>query len=153
MKRISLFLLLALAIASSCSVQRQNKAAYDNDADEEVNTGYGRTRRSHVNGAIAKVNVNDAQTYSNMYEYLEGRVAGLVIEGDKIYIRGIGSPNGNNDPLILVDDVETPDLSIINPNDVASVEVLKDAASAAIYGVRGANGVILITTKGANGGK
>ncbi len=139
--------------ALSCSVQQQHSAPADNPEDEMVNTGYGRTRRSHINSSISKIDVNDAQSYSNMYEYLAGRVAGLVIEGDRIRIRGLGSPNDNNDPLILLDDVEISDLSMLNPNDVATVEVLKDAASAAIYGIRGANGVILITTKGARNGK
>jgi len=64
----------------------------------------------------------------------------------RIIIRGIGSINSSNDPLILVDGSEITDLSTINPNDVKSVDVLKDASSS-IYGVRGANGVILITTK------
>ena len=64
----------------------------------------------------------------------------------RIIIRGIGSINSSNDPMILVDGSEITDLSTINPNDVKSVDVLKDASSS-IYGVRGANGVILITTK------
>ena len=64
----------------------------------------------------------------------------------RIIIRGVGSINSSNDPLILVDGSEITDLSTINPNDVKSVNVLKDASSS-IYGVRGANGVILITTK------
>ena len=91
----------------------------------------------------------DSQTksYADMYEYLQGRVPGLQVTPDKrIIIRGIGSINSSNDPLILVDGAEISDLSTINPNDVKSVDVLKDASSS-IYGVRGANGVILITTK------
>ena len=91
----------------------------------------------------------DTQTksYSDMYEYLQGRVPGLQVTPDKrIIIRGIGSINSSTEPLILVDGAEVSDLSTINPHDVKTVDVLKDGSSS-IYGVRGANGVILITTK------
>jgi len=149
MKRITLLLMLAL-LAASCSVQRQNNTVtYESPDDEMVNMGYGRVRRQNVNGAVSRVKVENAQTYSNMYEYLQGKVPGLYVDGNRIRIRGIGTNSDSYEPLILVDDVEMSDLSGLNPIDVDSVEVLKDAASASIYGVRGANGVILITTKGA----
>jgi TonB-dependent SusC/RagA subfamily outer membrane receptor len=88
-----------------------------------------------------------------MYEYLRGRVTGVYIGPDNsIRIRGNNSINSSNEPLILLDGVEITDLGAVSPNDVYSVDVLKDASSS-IYGMRGANGVILITTKGAHHAK
>ena len=85
--------------------------------------------------------------YTNMYEYLRGKVAGVEVRPDNsIFIRGHNSMYSSMDPLILVDGTEITDLSVINPMDVYSIDVLKDASSA-IYGMKGANGVILITTK------
>ena len=144
MKRL-IYMALALALAASCGpsvrIPRQ---------DSEVNIGYGTVKRGDLTTSVSSLNMEkDSQTksYADMYEYLQGRVPGLQVTPDKrIIIRGIGSINSSNDPLILVDGSEITDLSTINPNDVKSVDVLKDA-SASIYGVRGANGVILITTK------
>ena len=80
-------------------------------------------------------------------KYLEGKVPGVQVTADKkIIIRGLGTFNGNSDPLILVDGVETPDLSGIDPKEVKSVDVLK-GESAAIYGIRGSGGVIVIKLK------
>ena len=85
--------------------------------------------------------------FTNMYDYLRGKVAGVQVNPDNsIYIRGINSREASRAPLILLDGLEIEDLSTINPQDVYSVDVLKDA-STAIYGLKGANGVILITTK------
>jgi TonB-dependent SusC/RagA subfamily outer membrane receptor len=86
---------------------------------------------------------------------LQGKVAGVDVSvnstapgaGAKVRIRGIGSINSNIDPIYVVDGVVGVDPNSINPNDIASIEVLKDASSTAIYGVRGANGVIMVTTK------
>ena len=110
-----------------------------------VETGYGSSRRDEITGSISKVKMNDAQSYTNMYDYLRGRVPGVTVVGKTIRIRSVDTPNGNADPLILVDGVPVDDISDINPGDVQSVEVLKDSSSS-IYGIRGANGVILITT-------
>ena len=110
-----------------------------------VETGYGQRRRDDVTEAISKVNMDDARNYSDMYDYLRGRVPGVTVNGKTIRIRSTDTVNGTADPLILVDGVPVDDLSGINPGDVKSVEVLKDS-SASIYGIRGANGVILITT-------
>lgn len=89
-------------------------------------------------------------TYSSIYDYLE-TIPGIMVQGSgsnrSIYVRGINSINGQTDPLILVDGIEYSDISTLNPSDIASVSVLKDAASCAIYGVRGASGVIIIKTK------
>ena len=98
-----------------------------------------------------RINRNEISTYSDKYEYLRGRVPGVEVSGSganaKIVIRGVATVYGSSDPLILVDGVEITDLSTVRPGDVKSVEVLKDAASCAIYGVQGANGVILIKTR------
>ena len=106
-------------------------------------------RRKNVTTSVSQLKVRDAQNYTNMYDYLRGRIAGVQVEGTSIYIRGKSSINADTSAMILVDGVETTNLDSLNPQDVSSVEVLKDA-SASIYGTRGANGVVLITTKKGN---
>jgi TonB-dependent SusC/RagA subfamily outer membrane receptor len=117
--------------------------------DEEVNVGYGTVKKRDLSHPVSSLQVkgDEVRTYRDMYEYLEGRVAGVMVTtGKRIVIRGVNTINGSSDPLIIVDGAECQDLSTINPNDVKSVDILKDSA-AAIYGVRGANGVIVITMK------
>ena len=147
MKKIfSLFLLTALLAACGIST-------FVPSDDDSVNVGYGQQSRDKVTNSVSnlKVRKHDAQTYTDMYEYLRGRVPGLQVTSDKrIIIRGIGTNSDSFDPLILVDGVETTDLSSINPSDVQSVDVIKDGTSA-IYGMQGANGVIIIKTIGASG--
>ena len=121
--------------------------------DDSVDVGYGTQDKDHVTTSVSnlKVKKTDAQTYSNMYDYLRGRVPGVMVGSDnRIIIRGIGTNSDATDPLILVDGVETTDLSSINPADVQSVDVIKDGSSA-IYGMRGSNGVIIINTVGSHG--
>ncbi|MBR1433680.1 MAG: CocE/NonD family hydrolase [Bacteroidales bacterium] len=124
-----------------------------NDGEEEVNIGYGSTSRKNLTSSVSsvRINRNEISTYSDIYEYLRGRVPGVEVSGSganaKIVIRGVATVYGSSDPLILVDGVQITDLSTVRPGDVKSVEVLKDAASCAIYGVQGANGVILIKTR------
>ena len=147
MKKVfSLFLLTALLAACGIST-------FVPSDDDSVNVGYGQQSRDKVTNSVSnlKVRKHDAQTYTDMYEYLRGRVPGLQVTSDKrIIIRGIGTNSDSFDPLILVDGVETTDLSSINPSDVQSVDVIKDGTSA-IYGMQGANGVIIIKTIGASG--
>ena len=115
--------------------------------DTKVNIGYGEADSRDVSYSVASVKLDENGFYTNMYDYLRGKVAGVQVNTDNsIYIRGINSKEASRAPLILVDGMEIEDLSIVNPQDVYSVDVLKDA-SAAIYGLKGANGVILITTK------
>lgn len=128
------------------------------DIDEVVVVGYGTQKKSLVTGAISKVSSEDLKKSSDMRvtQALQGKTAGVVISsnsgqpGDQvsIRIRGIGT-NGDAEPLYIIDGLPMSGsgTDILNSTDVESIEVLKDAASCAIYGARGANGVILITTK------
>ena len=126
------------------------------NVEELMVIGYGSQSKRTVTSSIAKVSGDEIQksTVTSATEALKGKVAGARIftpnnspgAEPTILIRGGSSISGNNDPLILVDGIER-DLSGINPNDIESMEILKDAASAAIYGAEAGNGVVLITTK------
>lgn len=121
-----------------------------------VVVGYGSQRKVDVTGSITTIKGSDiaSQPSTNALSGLQGKVAGLQINNDgspgttpQIRIRGVGTISGNLNPLIIVDGVWVSDISFLNSSDIASVSVLKDASSAAIYGNLAANGVILITTK------
>ncbi|MDH3245984.1 MAG: SusC/RagA family TonB-linked outer membrane protein, partial [Saprospiraceae bacterium] len=125
--------------------------------EEVVVTGYATQRKRDITGAVAVVNAEDMNTYSaaSFAQKLEGRASGLNIhtsgepgEGSVVRIRGISSFQ-NNDPLYIIDGVPVQDAfnTGFNPNDIESIQVLKDAASASIYGARANNGVIIVTTK------
>lgn len=144
MKRISLLILIAL-LAGSCGSTRGYIPV--DDSEEDVNLGYQKVRRRDSTSATSTVKVKRGSGYSNIYEYLQGRVAGLEVNGTTLRIRGDRSILGSNEPLILVDGVVTDDIGYITPDEVERIDVLKDASSTAIYGSRGANGVILITTR------
>lgn len=125
--------------------------------DEVVVVGYGTQKKSDVTGAVARVVVTDAKITptSNVAEMLRGKSPGVQVTlGDaspggnsKILIRGKNSFQGGNDPLFIVDGVPVDEINSLNVEDVASIEILKDASAQAIYGARASNGVILITTK------
>ncbi len=132
--------------------------------DEVVVIGYGTRRKSSLTGAVAKVQGGEiaAIQAQRVDEALGGKLSGVLIQNQdgapgadpKIQIRAASSINGNSNPLIVVDGYPiSGSLATVNPNDIESLEVLKDAASAAIYGSRGANGVILVTTKKGRSGK
>jgi len=134
------------------------------DLDEIVVVGYGTRKKSHNTGAIAKLAGNDiAKVQSTRVDdALAGKLSGVLIQNQsgepgadpKIQIRAASSVTGDSGPLIVVDGYPiSGNLATVNPNDIKSLEVLKDAASAAIYGSRGANGVILVTTKKGEAGK
>jgi len=126
--------------------------------EEVVAIGYGTMKKSDLSGSLTSVSSEkfSDQNVSRIDQVLQGRASGVQINntvgapgGDvRIRIRGANSVLGDNSPLFVVDGFVGVDYNMINPNDIKSVEVLKDAASTAIYGSRGANGVILITTKG-----
>lgn len=132
--------------------------------DEVVVVGYGSRKKSHNTGAIAQLKGGEIAGIqaSRVDEALAGKMAGVLIQNQdgapgadpKIQIRAAASISGASNPLIVVDGFPiSGNLSTVNPNDIESMEVLKDAASAAIYGSRGANGVILVTTKKGTSGK
>ena len=124
--------------------------------EEVIAIGYGTVKKSDLTGSVGVVKSNqlDQQTNSNLGTAIQGKIAGVSVEssggapgsGMNLQIRGAGSLNNNN-PLILVDDIAVTTMNNINPNDIESLQVLKDASAAAIYGSRAANGVVLITTK------
>lgn len=122
-----------------------------------VAIGYGTAKKSDLTGSVATVSPEKLTDRApvNAVDALQGRVAGMEVlnnsaapgAGSRVRIRGINSINTGKDPLVVLDGIIGIDLNMINPNDIASVEVLKDASATAIYGARGANGVILVTTK------
>ena len=126
---------------------------------EVVVVGYGTQKKVNLTGAVSSVDVGktlDSRPIADVGRGLQGTTPGLSViipNGEvgvdpRIKIRGqLGSFEGSSSPLILVDNVEIPSISLINPNDIESISVLKDAASASIYGAKGAFGVVLITTK------
>lgn len=126
--------------------------------DEIVLVGYGGIqKKSDLTGAIVQLSTKDfeEQPVTNFDQVLQGRTAGVQViqssgapgDGFKIRVRGSNSITGNNDPLYVVDGIIDVEVSSINPNDIASINVLKDASATAIYGNQGANGVVIITTK------
>ncbi len=125
--------------------------------DEIVVTGYGVQVRSNISGSVSSIDAEDIaeRPILRVEQALQGRAAGVQVaqvsgspgSALTVRVRGVGTIN-NSDPLYIVDGVPVEGLDFLNPNDIESINVLKDAASAAIYGSRGANGVVLITTKG-----
>ena len=130
---------------------------------EVVAVGYGTMKKSDLTGSLSSISSKSIQNQpmNDFSQVLQGRAAGVIVTNStgapgnmaKIRIRGANSINGSNDPLYVIDGVPTvSDINPINPYDVKSVEILKDASATAIYGSRGANGVILITTKRGDAG-
>ncbi|WP_111706440.1 SusC/RagA family TonB-linked outer membrane protein [Lutibacter citreus] len=129
--------------------------------DEVVVIGYGTAKKSDVVGSVSQVTAKsfENQPVTRVEDALQGRASGVKVTRSsgqpggeiKVRIRGVNSITGNNSPLVVIDGVIGGDLSIINPNDIASMDVLKDASATAIYGSRGSNGVILVTTKKGKG--
>ena len=124
--------------------------------DEVVVIGYGVQKKADLTGSVANINTEKLNTQSNanIGQALQGKIAGVDIvsqggapgSGTRIMVRGVGTLN-NASPLYIVDGMYMNSIDHINPNDIASIDVLKDASSAAIYGSRAANGVIIVTTK------
>ncbi|MDB5008959.1 MAG: TonB-dependent receptor, partial [Mucilaginibacter sp.] len=129
--------------------------------NEVVVTGYTSQRKKDIAGAVAVVDVGDAKKLpaASSDQLLQGQAAGVTVvnmgapgASSNVYIRGINN-FGNSQPLYVIDGVQTSSMSQVNPNDIESIQVLKDAGSAAIYGVAGGNGVIVVTTKRGKAGK
>ncbi|MEW4923691.1 TonB-dependent receptor [Algibacter sp. 2305UL17-15] len=135
----------------------------ENVLDEVVVVGYGSIKKSDVVGSVASVDVEEAVAIptTNVSEMLRGRAAGVQVNladarpggSSNIIIRGKASLDAGNDPLIIVDGIPYDSINDVAPEDITSIEILKDASSQAIYGSRASNGVILITTKRGKEGK
>ncbi len=131
--------------------------------EEVVVIGYGEVEKKDVTGAVGSVESTDIVRANPVQaaKAIQGQVAGVNVSrangrpgsGYSINIRGLNSINFSNEPLVVIDGVMGGDLNALNPSDIASMDILKDASSTAIYGSRGANGVIIITTKRGKSGK
>ncbi|MHA6246916.1 SusC/RagA family TonB-linked outer membrane protein [Pontibacter sp. CAU 1760] len=125
--------------------------------EEVVVVGYGTQKKSDVTGSVGVVSAEELlkAPVTNALQGLQGRVAGVNVKlnsgsptsSPRVVIRGVGTINASSGPLYVVDGVVMEDIQFLNPNDIQSMEVLKDASSTAIYGARGANGVILVSTR------
>lgn len=126
--------------------------------EEVIIVGYGRQKKVNNTGAIATIGTKELvqSPVANISNSLVGRMPGLFAQqlggepgndASKIRIRGVGTFAGSTDPLILVDGIEVSNYNNIDPNEIESLTILKDASSTAVYGIRGANGVLIITTK------
>ena len=131
--------------------------------DEVVVIGYGTQKRKDVTTAISSVNTEDLEKrpITSAAQAMQGKAAGVTVvkpsgqpgAGMVVRVRGTTSMNGSNDPLYVVDGVPMTDIDFLAPNDIETMQILKDASSAAIYGSRAANGVIMITTKAGSANK
>ena len=129
--------------------------------DEVVVVGYGTQLKREITGSVSQVSSEDLENMPirSAAEALQGQSAGVMVTSTggspgtppAVRIRGVGTVN-NNDPLYVVDGLPQSDIGWLNPNDIATMDILKDASSTSIYGARAANGVIMITTKGSQGG-
>lgn len=138
------------------------KASAATNLEEVVVVGYGTQKRSNLTGAIGSVKAEQFQKQPqfNAMQSIQGKVAGVqIVANDSpgatptIRVRGIGTASAGGGVLYVVDGIVTSDISNINPTDIASMDILKDASSAAIYGSNAANGVVIITTKKGKEGK
>lgn len=145
---------------SSLAVQL---SADEKSLNEVVVVGYGTVKRSDLTGSVASVGEQaiKATPVLALDRALQGRAAGVQVTTNSaqpggtstIRIRGTGSVNATNEPLYVIDGYPTGDLNSINPNDIESIEILKDASATAIYGSRGSNGVVIVTTKRGKAGQ
>lgn len=138
---ISILSLSAIVLFASCGTPAAREQVV-------VDTGYGKQLQDKLTTSIATIDVSDKKfdSFMSIYDYLK-TVPGVMVKGTSIYIRGISSINSSTDPLIMVDGIAVNDISGLNPRDIDKISVLKDAGACAIYGMRGACGVIVITTK------
>ena len=144
---------ITIGTQSTFDVQMMTDAA---QLSEVVVTGYTTQDKKDLTGAVSVVEIEDVQSFpvAGVDEMLEGQIAGVTVISDNspgantaVRIRGFGTIR-NNDPLYIIDGVPTTTgINLINPNDIESMQVLKDASSASIYGSRAANGVVIVTTK------
>ncbi len=128
--------------------------------DEVVVVGYQTVRKADLTGAVSVMNMKEplSENSGNIMNSMAGKLPGVNVVPDaapggtgSIRVRGMSTANSSNDPLYIIDGVPTDNINCINPSDIESMQVLKDAASASIYGSRAANGVVVITTKHGSG--
>ncbi len=128
--------------------------------DEVVVVGYQTVRKADLTGAVSVMDLKEplSESSGNLMQSMAGKLAGVNVVPDaapggtgSIRVRGMSTANSSNDPLYVIDGVPTDNINCINPNDIETMQVLKDAASASIYGSRAANGVVVITTKHGKG--
>lgn len=154
----SLGAILGVLWAAGCGAPSESPR--DPAPSDEVSVGYGTQPQENVTGSVSSVTADDlAHTQAaSVAQFIEGRVAGLEVvhlpNGDmSLRIRGTRSLRGSSEPLLVVDGVISQPgslpmtLALLNPHDIQRIDVLKDAGAAAVYGSRGANGVLIITTK------
>ncbi len=150
-----------IPVNSQTSINVQLKEQSFN-LDEVVAIGYGVARKRDLTGSIVSIDGNSLKTSpdNNPIKALQGRVPGLLVTNSggagaspTVRIRGVATVNASTNPLYVVDGMFVDNIDFINPNDISSIEVLKDPSSLAIFGVQGANGVIIVTTKRAEKGK
>jgi TonB-linked SusC/RagA family outer membrane protein len=149
-------------VAGQSSLAIVLQATTNNNLNDVVVIGYGTTKRKDLTGSVATVKARDIalSPVSSPMEALQGRVSGLDIQrtsgqagqSPNVLLRGNRSIDGKQDPLYIIDGIPG-NINNLNPNDIETIDVLKDASATAIYGVQGANGVIMITTKKAAAGK
>lgn len=150
---------IAVTTEDNYSVVLEEDAA---SLDEVIVVGYGTQRKADVTGSISRVEADEIveQPALNAVQSIQGKAAGVQItpsgapgSSPSVTIRGLGTVFGGQNPLYVVDGVITNNINNISPNDITSIDILKDASSLAIYGNRGANGVIVVTTKRGKVGK
>ncbi len=141
------------------SVVDVNMVADSQALDDVIVVGYGTQSRAEVTGAISSIDTEEINSLpvSTAEQALQGRASGVTVinsgspgNSPAVRIRGLASPN-NNDPLYVIDGIIAGGLGSLNPNDIENIQVLKDASTTAVYGSRGANGVVLVTTKSGKG--
>ena len=136
------------ALVCSCGLFSSQPRDYVRYSDEELEIGYGTQKREKMTSSVSRVKLpENVNMYTDIYQMIAGKCPGVIVQGDKITIRGTNSINSGTDPLFVVDGNPMESISGINPNDVKSIDVLQDASATSIYGMRGANGVIIIRLK------
>lgn len=149
-KIISIAISIAsVALVQSCATMSQSGSTPQSQSD----LGFENFNPDKQTYSVSEIKPDQTvSSYTDIWDYIRGKVPGVQVGPSSpgsvpnIVIRGVGTNSGNSQPLFIVDGMETENVNALNPNDIASVEVLKDASSS-IYGVRGGNGVILFRTK------
>lgn len=146
-----IFIPLALVITACGSAKKLPEGVNNpNPQDEEVQIGYGQATHKEVGSAVNNVKVDEVtvQSYTSIAEYLRSRVPGIEVNPNgTIKIRGQQAVLAPSEALVVVDGTICDNINTVNPNQIHSVQVLKDGGSTAIYGNRGGNGVVMITTR------